>query len=175
MNRRVNLLLTFIFTLLAAWLLMELITPRAQAQTAPIEGDAPEGVGPATLIWATPTQNSDGSPLTNLEYYTLYWGIVSGQYTEQLRINDVTQTEQALDIQIIGNVGDIVPVFFAITASDSSDNESILSAEISKRFRITDTVPPDSPGQFRFKEQTVTFTCITPSGGQCGLVEIAAL
>ena len=33
-----------------------------------------------TLMWETPTTNVDGSPLTDLAGFKVYWGTVSGTY-----------------------------------------------------------------------------------------------
>ncbi len=38
--------------------------------------------GTATLSWTPPTQNTDGSPLTDLAGYRVYWGTSSGNYPE---------------------------------------------------------------------------------------------
>jgi hypothetical protein len=48
----------------------------------------PTTTGSATLSWIPPTQNSDGSPLTNLAGYRVYWGISPGGYTHSVRLNN---------------------------------------------------------------------------------------
>lgn len=41
-----------------------------------------------TLNWNPPTQNEDGSPLTDLAGYKIYWGTVRGQYTHSATIDN---------------------------------------------------------------------------------------
>ena len=44
--------------------------------------------GSATLSWVPPTQNSDGSPLTNLASYRVYYGTSSGTYPNSMTVNN---------------------------------------------------------------------------------------
>jgi hypothetical protein len=44
--------------------------------------------GSATLSWAPPTQNSDGTPLTNLAAYRVYFGMNSDSLVNTLTINN---------------------------------------------------------------------------------------
>lgn len=44
--------------------------------------------GSAQLTWAPPTVNSDGSPLTDLAAYKVYWGKTQGSYTYSTRISN---------------------------------------------------------------------------------------
>lgn len=45
-------------------------------------------LGSATLSWQPPTQNEDGTALTDLAGYTIYWGTTPGSYTESVTINN---------------------------------------------------------------------------------------
>ena len=44
--------------------------------------------GNATLSWTAPTENMDGSALTDLAGYRLYYGVQEGEYTEQIQIDN---------------------------------------------------------------------------------------
>ena len=44
-------------------------------------------VGSATLSWTPPTQNMDGTPLTNLAGYRVYWGTSLGDYPNSTTLN----------------------------------------------------------------------------------------
>lgn len=46
------------------------------------------GTGSATLSWTAPTENSDGSPLTDLAGYRIHYGITQGNYSEQIQIDN---------------------------------------------------------------------------------------
>ena len=78
-----------------------------------------------TLRWQAPAQNVDGSPLTDLAGYVIYWGRNSRTYTDSFTINSpsVTQWEATMA------AGDY---FFAMTAFDSQNDESGYSNEILK-------------------------------------------
>jgi hypothetical protein len=42
-----------------------------------------------TLSWAAPTQNTDGSALTNLAGYNIYYGTSAAALTQKVTINTV--------------------------------------------------------------------------------------
>lgn len=83
-------------------------------------------VADKTLRWQAPTQNVDGSPLTDLAGYRVYWGTTSRSYDGSATIDSPTTTEwEAADLA----TGEY---FFALTAFDSEDNESGYSNEVLK-------------------------------------------
>ena len=45
-------------------------------------------LGKVTLSWTPPTQNMDGSPLTDLSGYKFYYGTSEGNYTEQITVDN---------------------------------------------------------------------------------------
>ncbi len=45
-------------------------------------------LGSVTLTWTPPTQNTDGSPLTDLAGYRIYWGTGGGVYPQSVTINN---------------------------------------------------------------------------------------
>ena len=46
------------------------------------------GTVSATLSWTPPTENEDGTALTDLAGYKLYWGTTPGVYTDSVTINN---------------------------------------------------------------------------------------
>jgi hypothetical protein len=82
--------------------------------------------GSATLSWTPPTTNSDGSPLTDLAGYRVYWGPALGNYP-----NSVTVLNPGLTSYVVTS---LVPgtYFFVATAVNSSGGESIFSSPASK-------------------------------------------
>lgn len=93
--------------------------------------------GQAILSWTAPTTNSDGTPLTDLGGYKVYQGTATRVYGTPTDVGNVlTKT--------------ITPLadgtyFFAVTAYDTSGNESVFSNEVSKR---VDSVAPAPPSGF---------------------------
>ena len=82
--------------------------------------------GSATLSWQPPTQNTDGSALTNLAGYKIYWGTAPGSYPSSVTVNNAGLTSYV--------VGSLVPntYYFAVTAFNSVGTESVLSNSASK-------------------------------------------
>lgn len=81
----------------------------------------------ATLTWDAPTTNVDGTPLTDLAGYKLYYGTSSGNYTVTIDVGNVTTY----------NLDSFPPgtYYFVLTAYDISGNESEYSTEISRTVR----------------------------------------
>ncbi len=87
--------------------------------------DPPPEADPVTLqiAWTAPTLSEDGSALTDLSGYRVYQGSSPGQYTVTKDVGQVTSfTTQPLDNGTY---------YFAVTALDSSGNESGFSGEAS--------------------------------------------
>jgi len=78
-----------------------------------------------TLRWEAPTENVDGTPLTDLAGFVVYWGPSSRNYTGSMPINSATATEWDISI----GSGEY---YFAMTAVDAEDNESAYSNEVVK-------------------------------------------
>lgn len=74
--------------------------------------------GSATLLWNPPTQNTDGSPLTNLAGYRVYWGTSRNKYS-----NSVTIENPGLSSYVVDQ---LTPAtwYFALTAINSLGAES---------------------------------------------------
>ena len=54
-------------------------------------------LGSATLDWTAPTQNEDGSELTDLAGYKLYWGTTPGTYPNSATIDNPSVTTYVVD------------------------------------------------------------------------------
>ena len=81
--------------------------------------------GSMQLSWLPPTENVDGSPLTNLAGFVVYWGTQSRNYTGNFNINSPATTEWDATV----SPG---PYYFSVTALDANGNESENSNEILK-------------------------------------------
>lgn len=53
--------------------------------------------GSATLTWTAPTANTDGSPLTDLAAYKIYYGTSQGNYPNEIRIDNPGVTTYVID------------------------------------------------------------------------------
>ena len=81
--------------------------------------------GNLTLSWVAPTENVDGSALTDLAGYRIYWGVASRSYDDFVQLNDATVTAHT----------EVVPegdYYVAMTALDDDGNESAYSNEVLK-------------------------------------------
>jgi hypothetical protein len=81
--------------------------------------------GEAILSWDPPLTNEDGTPLTDLMEYKLYYGTSSGVYGINLDIGNAITYKMS-------NLEDGIVYYFAVTAYDASGNESNFSNEVSK-------------------------------------------
>jgi hypothetical protein len=83
-------------------------------------------VGSATLTWLPPTTNTDGSPLTNLAGYKVYWGPSQGNYP-----NSTTLANPGLTSYVVTNLSPGT-YFFVATAYNTAGAESSFSGIASK-------------------------------------------
>jgi hypothetical protein len=82
--------------------------------------------GTATVAWTAPTQRSDGSALTDLAGYRIYYGSDSNSFSNVIEVNTVGVTSYVVENLPAGTW------FFAVSARDSSGAESGLSGAASK-------------------------------------------
>jgi hypothetical protein len=82
--------------------------------------------GSATLSWTPPTTNTDGSPLTNLAGYRVYWGTTAGTYP-----NSVTLSNAGLTSYVVSSLAPGT-YHFAVAALNSAGAESAKSNSGSK-------------------------------------------
>jgi hypothetical protein len=86
----------------------------------------PVAVGSATLTWTPPTQNSDGTPLTNLAGYKFFWGPAAGSYPNSVTVNNPGLTSYVVTNLLPGTY------FFAATVVNSAGTESVMANAVSK-------------------------------------------
>lgn len=82
-------------------------------------------IGEIGVGWDAPTQNVDGSPLTDLAGFRIYYGDSSGAYANMIEVTDPAAVSHTLSL-LSGSY------FIAMTAVDTDGNESAHSNEISR-------------------------------------------
>ncbi len=85
--------------------------------------------GAATLSWTAPTENDDGTPLTDLAGYRLYWGTTPGSYPNSVTIDNPGVTTYVVENLVSGTYE------FAATAFNTAGVESRLSNPATKTVR----------------------------------------
>jgi hypothetical protein len=99
------------------------VQPGAGTGTEPGTGTVP-GTGSATVIWTAPSTNEDGTPITALGGYKVYYGTTPGVYTSQ----DVGYVGS---YQVVGlTKGQLY--YFTVTAYDGNGIESDYANVVSK-------------------------------------------
>jgi hypothetical protein len=86
------------------------------------------GASGVSLTWSAPTQNSDGTPLTDLQGYKIHYGMQSQNYTGAISVNNPTLTTYLVNSLPAGKY------YFAVTAYNSAGLESPPSDEITATF-----------------------------------------
>jgi hypothetical protein len=92
--------------------------------------------GEVTLTWNAPVLNADGTLLTDLAGYRIYYGYASGIYNDSVDVGNITA----------GRISNLPHglIFFAVTAYDKSGNESEYSNEIEELIlEDLDDIPDD--------------------------------
>jgi hypothetical protein len=82
--------------------------------------------GDVTLSWKAPTHNTNGTPLTNLAGYRVYYGQRSGQYTRTLSVPNRLLTSVGIEGLSTGTW------YFAVRALATNGAESTFSQQVSK-------------------------------------------
>lgn len=75
----------------------------------------------------------------DLAGYKLYYGIASGNYTSSIDVKNVTQYSVTVNPTVT------TTYYVAVTAYDTSGNESVKSDEASVTVTVADTTPPAKP------------------------------
>jgi len=84
------------------------------------------GSGAATLSWTPPTQNTDGSSITNLAGYNIYYGTSAGDLTTKIQV-----TNPGLTAYTVADLG-AGTYYFSISAYTANGVESAPSIVGSK-------------------------------------------
>lgn len=113
--------------------------------------------GTTILRWTPPAENVDGTPLTDLDGYRIYWGMSSRDYIDSVDISDEGLTQQLVTVPLDSD--NQTTWYFAMTAYDVDGNESAYSNEVRKTLTINviDNRPPAPP---ILEEVEMQFTCI---------------
>jgi hypothetical protein len=82
--------------------------------------------GTATLTWVAPVQNTNGSTLTDLSGYTIYYGTDGSSLTETIQITDPTQSTYVINNLSTGTY------YFSVSANASNGTQSSRSTVASK-------------------------------------------
>jgi hypothetical protein len=82
--------------------------------------------GTATLSWSAPTTNTDGTPVTTLTGYHIYYGVTQGALTQSLAVNGAATTTYEVTGLTTGTW------YFAIAADAADGTESAQSSIGSK-------------------------------------------
>ena len=80
--------------------------------------------GTISLAWDAPTTNADGSPLTDLAGYKIYYGTAAGTYDHSIPVGNVTTYP-------LTGLTQGQSYYLAVTTIDTSNNESGYSNEVS--------------------------------------------
>lgn len=105
-------------------------------------GSAYAGNVDFNLIWDAPTTNEDGTLLTDLAGYKVYWSSTSGNYNSDDSVGVSAPTQTAtISLQ------ESQTWYFVVTALDDSGNESEYSDEVSDSF----VNPPKGCTNLRFQ------------------------
>lgn len=83
-------------------------------------------MGSVTLSWVPPTTNADGSPITDLAGYRIYYGRSAGALDQTVVISNAGITRYVVD-----NLS-TVTWYFSMTSVNSTGNESARSTTVSR-------------------------------------------
>jgi fibronectin type III domain protein len=86
-------------------------------------GGTASAEGTLVVNWQAPTRNTDGTPLTDLAGYTIYYGTKPGVYPKTLSIDDPSATRA-----VINGLQPGVHYFVAISANNAAGSHSVLSS-----------------------------------------------
>ena len=87
---------------------------------------SPVASGTATVTWTAPTTNSDGTALTNLAGFNVYWGTVAGNLNQSMQVPGSGSTTYTVTNLSSGTW------YFAVASYTTSGAQSALSTVSSK-------------------------------------------
>lgn len=103
------------------------MVPTRSPETIPTNYTRPLDVNSASLSWEKPTTNEDGSPMTDLARYEIYYSQTTPATTYNSQLASVLNPNQTSYL-----VADLAPgtYYFTVTAVNLVGNESDLSNEV---------------------------------------------
>ncbi len=82
--------------------------------------------GTASLSWTAPTANTDGTPLTDLAGYTIYYGSSADALTQSIQVADPTATAYVVNTLASGTY------YFAVAGYTTTGVQGAVSSQVSK-------------------------------------------
>ena len=120
------------------WLCVLPLIASCSAQSGsnhPPAGAASTG-GTLTVSWSPPTRNADGTPVTELTGYTIYYGRGSKAYETSMSIDDPSTTRA-----VIRGLQPGVDYYFAVVARNAAGGHSLVSPEVHGKARAEEVKP----------------------------------
>jgi hypothetical protein len=99
--------------------------PATSASTTPAAPASPK-TGSATLSWTPPTENTNGTPVTDLAGYHIYYGTTEGAWTSTITVLEATETSYVVSGLAPGTY------YFTVVAFNSAGDDSPESNVASK-------------------------------------------
>ena len=96
----------------------------SQAATGVAAAPPTASTGAVTLNWMPPTENTDGSALTDLAGYDIHYGTGSGDYTQSVTVSNAGLATYVVDNLSPGTY------YFSVSAVNNAGTESPLSSEV---------------------------------------------
>lgn len=81
-------------------------------------------LGSVTLNWTPPTQNTDGTSLTDLAGYKIYWGTSAGNYPNSVTINNASISTYVVENLVPGTYEFVATSFNAAGVESSYSNST---------------------------------------------------
>ena len=101
--------------------------PATSTPATPAPPASPK-TGSATLSWTPPTENTDGTPVTDLAGYHIYYGTTEGAWTSTITVLEATETSYVVSGLAPGTYYFTVVAFN--TAGDDSPESNVASKTI---------------------------------------------
>jgi hypothetical protein len=94
------------------------IGPFTIAVNAPPSAPSAPASGSANLSWTVPTENTNGTPVTDLAGYHIYYGTSAGAWTSTITVMDATESSYVVSGLAPGTY------YFAIVAFNTAGEDS---------------------------------------------------
>lgn len=105
------------------------LPPVPVTEPAPAPAPAPAAApasGTAALAWAAPQSAADGSALSGLAGYRIYYGTAHGSYPQMVAVSGASTVSYTIQNLTTGTY------YLIVTSVDSNNNESAPSPEVTK-------------------------------------------
>jgi hypothetical protein len=92
---------------------------------AAVAGSPPGTTGSATLSWSAPTQNTDGSPITGLAGYHVYYGTDETDLSQTIDLAGATSTSVVVEGLVPGTYYFTVVAYNTVGADSADSNVAL--------------------------------------------------